>query len=129
MITADFALELGRDVFAVPGEITSGLSEGTNDLIRQGATPLLVAADVLEAMGVEPAPSVLAASLSPEAEAVSSVLEAGALTLDEISQMTGVGAAEVAVALTELELAGLVAQADGRYRRTTAARGPPARIA
>ena len=37
LITADFALELGRDVFAVPGEITSGLSRGTNDLIRQGA--------------------------------------------------------------------------------------------
>ena len=43
LITADFALELGRDVFAVPGEITSGLSKGTNDLIRQGATPLLAA--------------------------------------------------------------------------------------
>jgi DNA processing protein len=34
LITADFALELGRDVFAVPGEITSGLSAGTNDLLR-----------------------------------------------------------------------------------------------
>jgi DNA processing protein len=128
LITADFALELGRDVFAVPGEITSGLSEGTNDLIRQGAAPLLAAADVLEAMGVEPAPSVLPATLSPEAAAVSDVLDAGALTLDEISRTTGVGAAEVAVALTELELAGLVAQADGRYRRTTAGRGPPAGI-
>ena len=36
LITADFALELGRDVFAVPGEITSSLSAGTNDLVRQG---------------------------------------------------------------------------------------------
>ena len=56
LITADFALELGREVFAVPGEITSGLSKGTNDLIRQGATPLLAAQDVLEVLGLEPAP-------------------------------------------------------------------------
>jgi DNA processing protein len=125
LITADFALELGRDVFAVPGEITSGLSEGTNDLIRQGAIPLLAAADVFEAMGIEPEPPGPPASVSPEADAVWGVLQDGALTLDEISRTTGVGAAEVAVALTELELAGLVAQADGRYRRTTAGRGPP----
>jgi DNA processing protein len=125
LITADFALELGRDVFAVPGEITSGLSEGTNDLIRQGAIPLLAAADVFEAMGIEPEPPGPPASVSPEADAVWGVLQDGVLTLDEISRTTAVGAAEVAVALTELELAGLVAQADGRYRRTTAGRGPP----
>jgi DNA processing protein len=126
LITADFALELGRDVFAVPGEITSALSEGTNDLIRQGAIPLLAASDVLEALGIEPElPAALPKTLSPEAEAVWSALEAGALTLDEISWTTGVGAAEVAVALTELELAGLVSQSDGRYRRTTSGRGPP----
>jgi DNA processing protein len=128
LITADFALERGRDVFAVPGEITSGLSEGTNDLIRQGATPLLGAADVLEALGIEPEPPVIVpASLSPEAENVWSALRAGAMTLDEISRTAGIGAAEVAVALTELELAGLVVGADGIYRARTPppGRGPP----
>lgn len=125
LITADFALELGREVFAVPGEITSGLSEGTNDLIRQGATPLLSAGDVLEVLGIEPAPPPLPATLSVEARAVWEALAAGASTLDELSQAAGVGSAEVAVALTELELAGLVVQSDGHYRRTTAARGPP----
>ena len=117
LITADFALELGRDVFAVPGEITSGLSEGTNDLIRQGAIPLLAAADVLEALGIEPEPPAAPPTgLAPEVEDVWGALRAGAMTLDEISRTTGVGAAEVAVALTELELAGLVAGADGVYR-------------
>lgn len=126
LITADFALELGRDVFAVPGEITSGLSKGTNDLIRQGATPMLAADDVLEALGIEPAPARPPAGLSPEADAVLAFLGSGAASLDEISHSTGVGSAEVAVALTELELAGLVSQGEGRYRRATAGRGPPA---
>ena len=125
LITADFALELGRDVFAVPGEITSGLSKGTNDLIRQGATPLLAVGDVLDALGIEPVPATLPPGLSPEAESVLALLTAGAASLDEISRGTGVGSAEVAVALTELELAGLVSQGEGRYRRATAGRGPP----
>lgn len=125
LITADFALELGREVFAVPGEITSALSEGTNDLIRQGAIPLLAAGDVLEVLGIDPTPPAPLVSLSPEAEAVLAALAGGALTLDEISRSAAVGSAEVAVALTELELAGLAAQADGHYRRTTAGRGPP----
>ena len=116
LITADFALELGRDVFAVPGEITSGLSKGTNDLIRQGATPLLAAGDVLEALGVEPAPPAPPSSLSPEAAAVLAVLADGAATLDELSCAAGLGSPEVAVALTELELAGLVSGGDGLYR-------------
>jgi DNA processing protein len=116
LITADFALELGRDVFAVPGEITSGLSKGTNDLIRQGATPLLAAADVLEALGLEPAPATPPPSLSPEAAAVLAVLADGSATLDELARAAGLGSPEVAVALTELELAGLVSGGDGLYR-------------
>jgi DNA processing protein len=127
LITADFALELGRDVFAVPGEITSGLSRGTNDLIRQGATPLLAVDDVLEALGLERPPARVATATSPEGRAVLDFLAAGAASLDEVSRATGVGSAEVAVALTELELAGLVSQGDGRYRRATGGRDPPVR--
>ena len=53
LITADLALEEGREVLAVPGEITSSLSAGTNALLRLGATPLTAAADVLETFGIE----------------------------------------------------------------------------
>ena len=52
LITADFALEEGREVFAVPGEITSALSAGSNALLRLGATPLTCAEDVLESYGL-----------------------------------------------------------------------------
>src|SRR5439155_18319655 len=54
LITADFALEEGRDVLAVPGEITSALSAGTNALLKLGAGPLTGAADVLELFGLTP---------------------------------------------------------------------------
>ena len=53
LITADFALEDGREVMAVPGEITSAVSAGSNALLRLGATPVTSAADVLEAYGIE----------------------------------------------------------------------------
>jgi DNA processing protein len=119
LITADFALELGREVFAVPGEITSALSGGTNDLIRQGATPLLRADDVLEALGIERSPPAPPPDLSPAAEAVLASLSGGALSLDEVSRSASVAAAHVAVALTELELAGLVGHADGHYRASS----------
>ena len=124
LITADFALELGREVFATPGEITSALSAGTNDLLRQGATPLLSAEDVLEALGVEPTPPALPAGLSPESLEVLERLSDGARTLDELVRATERDPAGLAATLTELELAGLIAAADGVYRRATG-RGPP----
>jgi DNA processing protein len=115
LITADFALELGREVFAVPGEITSGLSAGTNDLLRQGATPLLAAEDVLAALGVEgPAPE--PPRLSPAAAAVLAVLGEGARAADELVRACHRPSADVAAALVELELAGLASASEGLYR-------------
>jgi DNA processing protein len=115
LITADFALELGREVFAVPGEITSALSAGTNDLLRQGAAPLLSAGDVFAAIGLEPdrppPPSV-----SPAAKALLALLADGARDADALSRLSGRPSAEIAAALVELELAGCVAQGGGVYR-------------
>jgi DNA processing protein len=115
LITADFALEAGREVFAVPGEITSALSAGTNALLRLGATPLTSPADVLEALGID-----AVSPPTPElGETPARVLEA--LTrepsgIDRLIRETGLGAAAVATALAELELAGAVVEADGLYR-------------
>ena len=115
LITADLALEEGREVFAVPGEITSALSAGTNRLLALGATPLLEPADVLRSFGIEEA-----ASVPPRVEgAAARVLDAldGAMAVDELVRATGLDASAVAAALTELELAGLAAEGDGLYRR------------
>jgi len=127
LITADFALELGRDVFGVPGEITSGLSAGTNDLLRQGAAPLTSVRDVLESLGVEPEPAARASTVSDAALAVLGVLGDGASGADELTRSSGLSSAEVAAALVELELGGLAAQADGVYRSFTPGRNRGAR--
>ena len=112
LITADFALEEGREVFAVPGEITSSLSAGTNALLRLGATPLTSAADVLESLGIE-----LPDPVSPRiGDVAASILERLPAAVDELVRASGLTAAEVAAALAELELAGVVAEGDGRYR-------------
>lgn len=115
LISADFALEAGREVFAVPGEITSALSSGTNALLRLGATPLTSVDDVLESLGVE-----IAIPESPELGDTSRrVLEALGREpggVDELVRETGLDAAAIATTLAELELAGAVAEAEGRYR-------------
>jgi DNA processing protein len=106
LITADLALEEGREVFAVPGEIGSALSAGTNGLLKLGAAPLTAAADVLDAFGLEP-------RTDPIDDRLLGLLPA---TADELVRQTGMTAAEVAQALVELELAGAAAARDGVYR-------------
>jgi DNA processing protein len=104
LITADLALEEGREVFAVPGEITSPLSAGTNGLLKLGAAPLTSAAD----LGIAPAPS----------DGDSPLLDLLPATADELVRRTGRDAAVVARELVELELAGRVVARDGVYRGT-----------
>jgi DNA processing protein len=112
LITADFALDEGREVFAVPGEITSSLSAGTNALLRLGATPLTCAADVLESFGLE-----AQEKARPQiGEAANSLLQHLPATVDELVRASGLSAGEVAGALAELELAAAAAEGDGIYR-------------
>jgi len=115
LITADFALEEGRDVLAVPGEITSSLSAGTNALLRLGATPVTGAADVLELFDLVPAkPS--RTDLGASAQELLTLLGDGPLSADEIVRAAGIEPASLAASLMELELAGRVTLEDGVYR-------------
>jgi DNA processing protein len=115
LITADFALEEGREVLAVPGEITSSLSAGTNALLRLGATPVTRVQDVLEVFGIEPV-AARSEALGPTAERLFARLGDGALTADEVVRASGVEPGAAAAALVELELAGRVTLEDGVYR-------------
>jgi DNA processing protein len=118
LITADLALEEGREVFAVPGEITSALSAGTNRLLAVGAAPLTQVEDVLRSFGFEreqAPPTVLGES----AAAVLARVRDAPLGADELALAVGLDAGALAAALTELEVAGLVAEAAGVYRATS----------
>jgi DNA processing protein len=119
LITADLALEEGREVMAVPGEITSQLAAGTNTLLRLGATPVTAAADVLDALGVvspPPASASAPAALSASTEAVRALVVDAAVAFDELVHRTGLEPSVVSGALVELELLGLATEADGVYR-------------
>jgi DNA processing protein len=115
LITADLALEEGREVLAVPGEITSALSRGTNDLLRLGATPCTGSEDVLELYGLSPAVAAKV-ELTEVADAVLGRLRDGAASADELARATGLEAGALASALTELELAGVAVAAGGVFR-------------
>jgi DNA processing protein len=120
LITADFALEDGREVLAVPGEITSALSVGVNALLRLGAAPATCVADVLEAIGLEPRAAVDDLPDDRASRAVLDALAVGAGTVDELAGSTGLAAGDLAATLALLELAGAVTVQEGVVRSTIA---------
>ncbi|MDQ7030369.1 MAG: DNA-processing protein DprA [Ardenticatenia bacterium] len=117
LITARFAADQGRDVFAVPGSILSPHSRGTNRLIRDGAVPVLEANDILEALNVMPAaPRQAMQALIPDTEEESrilAVLSREPMHVDEIGQAANVDASTAAATLALMELKGLVRSTGG----------------
>ena len=123
LITAEHALEQGKEVFAVPGPITSDVSRGTNRLIREGAKLVACVEDVLEEFldlkGVQGDRRAPGAGLDEGARAVYGALAGEPLSAEEIAERTGLPYALVAKVLLELSLAGLVQETPGgRYFRT-----------
>lgn len=118
LITARLAAEQGREVFAVPGDVTRPESRGCNELVRDGATLVQSADDVLEGLGVSlqmPASPAhdSAARLSPDEKAVLETLEGQEKTVDEIVGACGLEAARVMAALMLLEVKGAVRRFGG----------------
>jgi DNA processing protein len=111
LITAGFAGDLGRDLGAVPGQVTSLLAAGPNALIAEGACVVRAAGDVLDALygpGAAPRrPGPVSADLEPRLAALLAAVEHG----EGLPDALAAGAAtvgEVVAGLTELELLGLV---------------------
>lgn len=113
MITARFAVEQGREVFVVPDSIFSPQSRGPHALLRDGATPVASAAEVLEALNL----TMLGAQLdfgralpptNPEEQALLRAVSREPRHVDEVARSSGLAAATVSATLTLLELKGLV---------------------
>ena len=117
LTTARFALEQGRDVFAIPGSIHSPLSKGCHWLIKEGAKLVESADDVLAELGG----GIVARSVPLEATQpgkVEPILDAmgfAPATLDQLAQRTGLDAATLAAQLAHLEIEESVAALPGGW--------------
>jgi DNA processing protein len=119
LLTAKHALDQNRDVLAVPGNINSAPSYGTNELIKQGAIPVTSTADVLLALGLDPrtrSPRSPARQVEvPERERkVLGLLSDQPQQADRLSESLRQPIAEVLTLLLNLEMAGLVRQLPGK---------------
>jgi len=119
LITARLTTEYNRDLLAIPGSIFSPNSKGTNKLIRQGATPITCAEDVLEALGFKidqtSKQESLFADASPEEKAVLKLLAEPKERNDLIREMK-TGIAEANALLSIMEIKGLIKEELGEIR-------------
>lgn len=117
LITAEFAAEQGREIFAVPGSILAPQSKGTNKLIRNGALPLLSVNDLMQAlnltrMGEHKAARKIIPTDETEVRLIN-VLGSEPLHVDEIRNQTELPIEKVSATLTLMELKGMVRQVGG----------------
>ncbi len=117
LITASFALDQGRDVFAVPGSIFQRSCEGSNRLIQDGARPVLSVNDVLEELNLaqvtQQAEVRATVPTTPTEDALLALLSADPTHVDELGRAANLPAGEVASTLALLELKGLARQVGG----------------
>ncbi len=114
LITADFALEQGREVFALPGKLDSGTSFGTNELIKQGAKLVTCVEDIIEEFGfVEENPRVYHKFEEGE-DKLLNLINHESIQLDELVEKTNLDIPRISDILLRLQLKKLIKQLPGR---------------
>jgi DNA processing protein len=119
LITANYALEQNKEVFAVPGNITSSNSEGTNRLIQQGAKAVTGSTDIVEELapllrGFIRTEQRQRTAISAEEEKICSTLSSEARHVDLVSREAELPVSKVLDLLLALELKGVVRQSSGK---------------
>ncbi len=120
LITAKFALDQGREVFAVPGSIHSETSRGTNGLLKTGAHVVTSAHDVLDVLGLSGVALTREATVPPKAETKEEAILLPLLTkqpvhLDEIIRKSGLPTSTVSSCLMMMEIKAKVRHVGGNY--------------
>ncbi len=108
--TARFALEQGKTVMAVPGNITATSSEGANNLIKSGAVPATTPEDVFFALGVHPAKQkkITSFSGSKKEKLIYELIGQGIASQEELAVAAGLDGPAISTVLTTLELSGYI---------------------
>jgi DNA processing protein len=118
LLTANFANDLGRDVGAIPGPIDSPQSQGTNELLRDGAHVITSVADALRLAGLEPQAKIQPRLADDGETRVWMALERAAASLDELCARVALPVAQCMATVTALELRGIIECAmTGEIRR------------
>lgn len=118
LITADFALEQGRDVFAVPGPINSSSSVGTNHLIQQGAKLVCSVEDIVEEYPgwiIHDKMERQAVNLSGEEQDLLQFMGGEACHIDVLMEKTGIDIGQLSTLLLKLEFQGIIRSLPGNY--------------
>lgn len=111
LITADAAKKYGRHIFAVPGNITSSLSNGTNELIRCGATVVIHKDDILSFYNIEhneKSKKSTPSKLEPNEALIFEALKLREMTIDELSYNTSLSFSELNSLLLFMELKNII---------------------
>jgi DNA processing protein len=126
-ISVDHALDLGREIFAVPGPVTSPLAETPLEMIREGATLIRGANDLLDDLGVDRAgPPPAPPDLDDGERRVWDALSRGSLP-DTVAREAGMSIPDAVTTLIQLELRGLIVSLGGRYERRHRSETPASR--
>jgi DNA processing protein len=119
--TADYASQVGIEVFAVPGPVTSELSDAPHALIRDGARLIRGADDLLDDLELERVDlSIALDGLSPDQRKVLDALRAPMLA-EQVAAAASLGVGDAIAALVRLEILGVVTCSGGRYEPAVAA--------
>lgn len=116
LITARLALDYNRDVLAVPGSIMNSTSEGTNFLIKNGATPITNSSDLFEALGLKEANNEDKYSDCSEDELKIIEILKNPMSRDELIRESGLSASQAQVTLSIMELKGIIKETMGEIR-------------
>jgi DNA processing protein len=118
LVTADLAAEQGKDVFAVPGQADNPKSQGTINLLKQGAALATKPEDILEALGwetISEEPKRFDIKLDPDEQKICDVVGLNPTHFDELVRRLGFAPSKLAALLLKLELAGAVTRRPGNF--------------